>query len=120
MYLEDFLALAQVGQVNMYLTVETAGTQQGIVKHIHTVGGSKDNDTAIGSEAIHLGEQGIQRVLTLIVTAHGRILGSGTAYGVDFVDENDAGRLLLGLTEQVADTAGSHTDEHLNEVGTTH
>ena len=53
-------------------------------------------------------------------TISGRILGSGTAYGVDFVDENDAGRLLLGLTEQVADTAGSHTDEHLNKVGTTH
>jgi hypothetical protein len=37
---------------------------------------------------------------------------------VDFVDEDDAGRVLLGLLEHVAHAAGADADEHLDEVGT--
>ena len=39
MYLEDGLAFVQARQVYVYLTVETAGTEQGTVEHVHTVGG---------------------------------------------------------------------------------
>jgi hypothetical protein len=35
---------------------------------------------------------------------------------VDLVHEDDAGRVLLGLLEEVADAAGADTDEHLDEV----
>ncbi|MNG08982.1 hypothetical protein D3C84_923770 [compost metagenome] len=40
------------------------------------------------------------------------------ADSVDFIDENDARGVLLGLFEHVANTAGTDTDEHLDEVGT--
>ena len=36
---------------------------------------------------------------------------------VDFVDEDDAGRVLLALLEHVAHAAGADADEHLDEVG---
>src|SRR6266478_4581253 len=36
---------------------------------------------------------------------------------VDFVDEDDAGGVLLALLEQVAHPRGAHADEHLDEVG---
>ena len=36
---------------------------------------------------------------------------------VDPVDEDDAGRVLLALFEQIADVGGTDTDEHLDEVG---
>ena len=36
---------------------------------------------------------------------------------VDFVDEDDARRVLLGLVEHVAHAAGADTDEHLDEIG---
>ena len=39
------------------------------------------------------------------------------ADGVDFVDEDDAGRVLLGLLEHVAHARGADADEHLDEVG---
>ena len=53
-YLEYLLALVEVGQVDMYLAVETTGTHQGGVKHIGTVGGSKGDDTTVGPETVHL------------------------------------------------------------------
>ena len=39
------------------------------------------------------------------------------ADGVDLIDEDDAGRVLLRLLEHVADAARAHADEHLDEVG---
>ena len=38
-----------------------------------------------------------------------------TADRVDLVNEDDAGRILFGLLEQVAHTAGADADEHLDE-----
>ncbi len=40
------------------------------------------------------------------------------ADGVDFVDEDDAGGVLLALFEEVADAACADADEHLDEVRT--
>jgi hypothetical protein len=37
---------------------------------------------------------------------------------VDFVDEDDAGRVLLGLLEHVAHAGRADAHEHLYEVGT--
>src|SRR5258708_3036282 len=38
------------------------------------------------------------------------------AHCVNFVYENDAGRVLLALFKQIAHAAGAHTDEHFYEV----
>src|SRR5262249_59459291 len=40
------------------------------------------------------------------------------AYGVDLVHEDDAGRVLLPLLEEIAHAGGAHAHEHLHEVGT--
>ncbi len=42
------------------------------------------------------------------------------ADGVDLVDEDDGGGVLLGLVEQVAHARGAHADEHLDELGGGH
>ena len=59
----------------------------------------------------------VQRLLALVVAA-AEAGAAMTADGVDFVDEDDAGRVLLGLLEHVAHAAGADADEHLDEVGT--
>ena len=41
-----------------------------------------------------------------------------TADSVDFIDEDDAGRALLGLLEHVAHPCRAHADKHLDEIGT--
>ena len=40
------------------------------------------------------------------------------AHRVDLIDEDDAGRGLLGLVEQIAHTGGAHAHIHLHEIGT--
>ena len=99
---EYLLALVQVGEVYMYLSVKTSCTQQCLVENVYTVGGGQDDDTRVGAKSVHLGEQLVQCVLALVIASHCGVLSSGTAYGVDLVDEDDAGCFLLGLAEEVA------------------
>src|SRR5579862_1455542 len=40
------------------------------------------------------------------------------SYRVNFVDEDDAGGILLALFEQIANPAGAHAHEHFYEVRT--
>ena len=68
-------------------------------------------------EAVHLDQQLVERLLALVVAA-AEACAAMAADGVDFVDEDDAGRVLLGLLEHVAHAAGADADEHFDEVGT--
>ncbi len=102
---------------NHDLTVETARTQQRGVENVRTVGRGDQDDAFIGLEAVHLDQQLVERLFALVIAA----AETGTtmaADGVDFVDEDDAGRVLLGLLEHVADAACTDTDEHFDEVRT--
>ena len=100
---EDVFAAADVGLVDEHLAVEPAGAEQGRVQHFGTVGRAHDDDALARVEAVHLGEQLVQRLLALLVTAHRR-LDAHLAERVQFVDEDNARRLGIGLGEQVADT----------------
>ena len=44
---KHLLTLIQIGQIHVNLAVKASGTQQGLIQHIHTVGGGQDNDTAV-------------------------------------------------------------------------
>ncbi len=68
-------------------------------------------------EAVHFDQQLVQGLLALIVTA-AETGAAMAADGVDFIDEDDAGRVLLALFEQIADAAGADADEHFDEVRT--
>src|SRR5438046_10738821 len=40
-----------------------------------------------------------------------------TAYGIDFIDEDDARSVLLALLKEITNAARAYADEHLYEVG---
>ena len=85
------------------------------IEHVGPVGRGDDDDALIGLEAVHLDEQLVQGLLALVIA----VAEAGAAMAadrVDLVDEDDAGRVLLGLLEHVADAAGADADEHLDEV----
>ena len=113
--LEDLLAALAVGAVDDDLAVEAAGPQQRRVEDVGPVGGGDQDDVVLHLEAVHLDEELVQGLLALVVTA-AHAGAAVAADGVDLVHEDDAGRVLLGLLEEVADAAGADADEHLDEV----
>ena len=113
--LEDLRAALAVRAVHGDLTVEAAGAQQGGVEDVGPVGGRDHDDVVLGLEAVHLHQELVQRLLALVVTA-AHAGATMAADGVDLVHEDDAGRVLLGLLEEVAHAGGADADEHLDEV----
>ena len=116
-HLEDLLAADDVGVRHHDLTVEAARTQQRGIENVGAVRRRDEDDALIGLEAVHLDQQLVQRLLALVIAA-AETGAAMTADRVDFVDEDDAGRVLLRLLEHVAHAARADADEHLDEVGT--
>jgi hypothetical protein len=99
------------------LAVEAARTHQRRVEHVGTVGRSNQDDAFIGLEAVHLDEQLVERLFALVIAA-AKAGATMAADGVDFVDEDDARRVLLGLLEHVAHAGCADADEHFDEIRT--
>ena len=113
---QDLLAADEVGVGDDDLPVEPARAQQGRIEHVGPVGRGDDDDAFVLLEAVHLDQQLVERLLALVVAA-AEARAAMAADRVDFVDEDDAGRVLLRLLEHVAHAAGADADEHLDEVG---
>ena len=118
MNLKDFLTPHNVRQFHIDLTVETTCTKQSLVENVGTVGGGQHNDTRIGAKAIHFSKQLVQCAFALVVAACESIFATGATDGVNLIDEDDARSLRLGIVKQIADARSTHTDKHLNEIGT--
>ena len=116
-HLKDLVAAFHVGSIHTDLAVETTRAKKCRVENVGTVGRGDHNDVDLGVEAVHLDEHLVECLLALVVTA----THSGTTVttdSVDLVNEDDGGGCLLCLLEQVANTAGTDTDEHFDEVRT--
>ena len=115
MHLQDLLAAVHIRQWDHDLPVETARTQQSGIEHVRTVGRGDDDDAFIGLEAVHLHQQLVEGLLALVIAAAKACAAMATDR-VDLVNEDDAGRVLLGLFEHVAHAARAHAHEHFHEV----
>ena len=93
------------------------GPQQRRVEHVGPVGGGEHDDAFARVEAVHLGQDLVQRLLALVVAAERRAAATSAADGVQLVDEDDRGRGLPGLLEQVAHARRADADDHLDELG---
>ena len=116
-HLQNLLATADIRQRDIDLPVKAAGAQQSRVENIGPVGRCDHDHPEIGFEAVHLHQHLVEGLLALIVAA----AQTGTAmaaHGVDFVDEDDARRMLFRVLEHVAHTSRAHADEHFDEVRT--
>src|SRR5262245_36196138 len=119
MDLQNALSTFQVRSIHDDLSIESPGSQQRRIENVRPIGGRDENDSVIRLEAIHLDQQLIERLLTLVVSA----AETGAAMppdGVNFVDEDDARRMRLALLEQIAHARRADADEHLDEVGARH
>ena len=114
MDLQDRFSSLQIGQFHLDTTVETSRAQQGLIQAFRAVGRRQDHHALTAIETIHLGQELVQRLLTLVVRAHATL--TALANSVDLVDENDARRLLIGLPEQITYLGGAHTHKHLDKL----
>ena len=98
--------------------VEAARPQQRRVEVVGPVGRADDDRARRRREAVHLGEQLVERLLLLVARARRRALPERRlrATRVDLVDEHDRGRVLARLAEQLAHARGADADVHLDEV----
>ena len=112
---EDGFATLQIRQLHGHAAVKTAGAGQRGVKGFGTVRRGEDDNAVAALEAVHLGQQLVERLFALVVAAAELAAVALLADGVDFVNKHDAGRFLLRLLEQVAHLAGAHADEHLHK-----
>ena len=71
---------------------------------------------SLALEAVHLHQQLVEGLFPLVVAA--AQTGAAVAPdGVNLVDEDDAGGVLLPLHEEVPDPGCAHAHEHLHEIG---
>ena len=113
---EDAFAPLDIGTIHDDAPIETARPEEGRIEHVRTVGRGDEDDALVRLEAIHLDQQLVERLFALVVPAT-QPRAAMTPDRVDFVDEDDAGRVLLALLEQVADAGRPDAHEHLHEVG---
>ena len=111
---EDLLAADEVRRGDEHLTVEAAGTKQRGIEVLKTVRGAHHDDPVVGGEAVQLDEQLVQRLILLTVEPVPRARGADR---VELVDEDDRGRVLPRLGEELPDAGGAEAGEHLDERG---
>ena len=88
-----------------------------MVQDVGAVGGGDDDDALVGAEAVHLHQHLVQGLLAFIVTA-AQTGAALAAHRVDLIDEDDTGRGLFRLVEQITHTGSTHAHIHLHEIGT--
>ena len=116
---QDGLAARLVGAVHQHLAIEAPRPQQRRVQDFGAVGGGHQNDAHVGVEAVHFHQQLVEGLFALVVAGH-RPDAAGLAQSVEFVDENDAGRFLFGLFEEVPHPGRPQAHEHLHKLGAAH
>ena len=115
--LEDLAAAVLVGRRHGDAAVEAAGPQQRGVEHLGPVGRPDHDHGLVGLEAVHLGEDLVERLLALVVAAEPGVAGRARpADRVELVDEDDRRLGLLRLLEQVAHAAGADAHDRLDEL----
>jgi hypothetical protein len=115
--LEDQPAAVLVGRVDRDPAVEAPGRRSAWSRISGRLVAARTMTPSEPGEAVHLGEDLVERLLALVVAAHAAArAAAGAADGVELVDEDDRRGGLLGLVEQVAHAGRADADDHLDEL----
>jgi len=109
---KDLYATLQVGQTELDLSVETAGSGQGWVQGVGSIGSHEHLDIASGIETIKLVDDFKHGSLDFTVT----VAKSCTAHSVYLIEENDAGLLRASKLENLSDHTGTLSHIALHEL----
>ena len=96
MDVQDLPAALDVRQTHIDLAVKASRAQQRRVEDIHPVGGGQHHNAFVGTEAVHLHQQLVESLLTLVVAA-AQTAAALAAHGVDLINKDDGRAILFGL-----------------------
>ena len=94
MNFKNLLPALNVGQVDVNLSVETAGPCECGVKNVRTVCCSHYDNAVVGLEAVHLNQDLVERLFAFVVAA-AKSCTPLPAHCIDFIDKDDAGLIFL-------------------------
>ena len=115
MHLENLVATLEIWALDRDLPVEAARAQKGRVEDVRPVGGGDQDHAGVDVETVHLDQHLVERLFALVMAAAETRAAMPTD-GIDFVNENDGGRVVFRLFKEVAHAAGANADEHLHKV----
>ena len=96
--------------------VKTSRTKKCLIQNLRTVRRCKNNDALRRIKTIHLSQQLVQCLLTLVIATESWI--TALADGIQFIDKDNTRRILLCLLKKVSYSGSTDTHEHLYEIGT--
>ena len=115
MNVQDRYAVLAVRQIDGDMAVKAAGSEQGGIQHIRPVGRRQYNDSFMAGKAIHFGKDLVEGLLALIVAAT-KAGAARATHAVQFVDKDNARRVLFGFFEKVSDARSTHPHKHLDKL----
>jgi hypothetical protein len=108
---QDTSSTLEVKKGNSNLTIEMPWMQQSLVQNVHMVFcGSNHNNSWISFKIVHLNQNLVDSLFSLIVTS----TISGTTlitYSINLANEDDTWGILLGLSKNYMDTGGTTRGE---------
>lgn len=116
-HVEDRDATLHIWYVHRNLPVKAARSHECRVEDVRPVGRCNDDDARVALKAVHLCEKLVKRLLTFIVAA-ADARAARPADSIDLIDKDEAGGVLLGLLEEVANSGCADANKHLNKLGT--
>ena len=115
MHRQDTFASTKVRVGNNNLTVKTAGTEQGRIKHVRPVGRGNEDNALIGFKTVHLNQHGVQGLFPFIVAA-AKTGSTLAADSVNLVNKNQAGSVAFALDKQVSHLRGANSDKNFYKI----
>ncbi|KAI6757217.1 hypothetical protein HG531_003042 [Fusarium graminearum] len=112
--LENLETTSRVGDTNVDLTIESAESSKSGVDRVGSVGGGHDNDVGTSLHTVHEGKK-LRNDSSLDLTVSLFTLGSD---GVNLVDEDNGGRVLLGFLKGLSQVRLRLTSHLRHDLGT--
>ena len=115
MNLQDLHTSLQVRLIYDNSTVKTSRTKKRLIQNLRTVRSTQYQNTLRSIETIHLRQQLVQRLLTLLITSTVFTV-TASPNGINFIDKNNTWCILGCFLKQISYTGSSDTDIQFNKV----
>ena len=117
MHLQNTPPTTPIRTINHNLTIKPTRPQQRRIQNIRTIRSRNQNNIILQLKPIHLHQQLIQRLLTLIMPPT-QTSPTMPPNRINLIHKHNTRRRLLRLLKQIPNTRRTHTHKHLHKIRT--